>query len=370
MLQGTLQSNRLTFFHCSPTLWRKFCSFHSGPKYGDIEMEINYNCALVTGGAGFIGSHLVGELIDRGYDVRVLDNLSTGSLTNLAHVKDRMTFYEGDIRDRDLLEKAVEGCKVIFHQAAVVSVPETVEDPIGSAAVNESGTLYILEAARKQQVKRVVLASSCAVYGNDPQLPKHERMQLIPESPYAVQNHTGERYARIYPKLYGVETVCLRYFNVFGPRQNPSSPYSGVISIFMTRAASGASPVIYGDGNQSRDFIFVKDVVTANLLAASTDGIGGRVFNVGTGNGVTIYRLIQMLCEILKRDIKTIEILEEQGTVGDPINNVADCSKIHKVLGFSPDFDLKKGLRKLIELRSQKNGIMFIEKGINNEENI
>ena len=191
---------------------------------------------LVTGGAGFIGSHLVDALLADGCEVAVVDNLSTGKRANLAHVKDRIAFKKGDIRDLDTMKEMAQGCSAIFHQAAVVSVPQTVDDPLGSSAVNDMGTLVVLEAARLQGVKRVVLASSCAVYGDDPEIPKHEKMVLKPQSPYAVQKLTNELHARLYSDLYGLHTVCLRYFNVFGPRQDPSSAYSGVISIFMTRA--------------------------------------------------------------------------------------------------------------------------------------
>jgi len=259
---------------------------------------MQFNRALVTGGAGFIGSHLVDALVAEGCEVVVIDDLSTGNLSNLEHIKDRITFYKGDIRDQDLLRKAADGCEVVFHQAAVVSVPQTVENPIDSAMVNDIGTLFVLDTARNKNVKRVILASSCAVYGDDHKLPKVESMTPKPQSPYAVQKITGEYYARLYHDLYGFETVCLRYFNVYGPRQDPSSPYSGVISIFMSKSISGQPPVIYGDGNQYRDFIFVKDVVRANLLAAEKDEATGKVFNVGTGGYVRINQLWEMIGRI------------------------------------------------------------------------
>ncbi|RLC23000.1 MAG: hypothetical protein DRH21_07590, partial [Deltaproteobacteria bacterium] len=227
-------------------------------------MSSKFNKALVTGGAGFIGSHIVDALVAEGCDVVVLDDLSSGSLSNLEHIKNKITFYKGTIQDQKILMKASENCEVIFHQAAMVSVTKTVDNPVDSAFINDLGTLFVLESARQNKVKRVVLASSSAVYGDDPLLPKHENMPLKPMSPYAVQKLTGELYARIYYDLYGLETVCLRYFNVYGPRQDPSSPYSGVISIFMTRAVSKKPPVICGDGKQYRDFVFVKDVVKAN----------------------------------------------------------------------------------------------------------
>jgi nucleoside-diphosphate-sugar epimerase len=204
----------------------------------------------------------------KGCAVTVLDNLTTGHLKNLASVKHLIDFVQGDIQDSDVLAKITMHCDAIFHQAAVVSVTQTVKDPVGSAQVNELGTIRVLEAARRNHVRRVVLASSSAVYGDAPQLPKTESMIPAPMSPYAVQKLTNEYYAALFHRLYGVETVCLRYFNVYGPRQDPSSPYSGVISIFMMRGRDGQAPLIHGDGRQTRDFIYVQDVIQANLLAA------------------------------------------------------------------------------------------------------
>jgi nucleoside-diphosphate-sugar epimerase len=297
---------------------------------------------LVTGGAGFIGSHLVDALIEDGCEVAVIDNLSTGKKNNLAHVKDKIVFCEGDIRDLDTLKEMAQGCRVIFHQAAVVSVPQTVEDPVQSSAINDMGTLMVLEAARDQGVKRVVLASSCAVYGDDPEIPKHEKMILKPQSPYAVQKLTNELHARLYTDLYGVETVCLRYFNVFGPRQDPSSPYSGVISIFMTRASEGMPPVIYGDGLQFRDFIFVKDVVRANLLAASTEGAGGEVFNIGTGRFVRVGQLWETIAGLAGVNFPA---LYEDRRTGDIVESVANIQKAGSILGFEPRYEFEKGLK-------------------------
>ena len=253
-----------------------------------VYMRRKIGKALVTGGAGFIGSNLVDALLREGADVKVLDNLSTGRLKNLERVERQIEFKQGDIRDIETVKSICYGCDIVFHQAAVVSVPQTVEDPLMSAAVNDTGTLNVLEAARNVGVKRVVLASSCAVYGDDPELPKQEHMIVKPQSPYAVQKYTSEMNAGLYYELYGLETVCLRYFNVFGPRQDPTSPYSGVISIFMASAAQGRQPIIYGDGMQYRDFVFVNDVVNANLLAAVADKAKGGVFNIGTGQYVTI----------------------------------------------------------------------------------
>ncbi len=304
-------------------------------------MEYKFNNPLVTGGAGFIGSHLVDSLIEKGCKTTVLDNLSTGSLSNLAHINDRITFIKGDIRDYETVIKAAKGCDVIFHQAAVVSVPQTVKEPVDSAMVNDMGTLFVLESARKNNIKRVVLASSCAVYGDYPQVPKHENMNPEPLSPYAVQKLTGEMYAGLYPDLYGIATVCLRYFNVYGPRQDPSSPYSGVISIFMKKAILNEPPVIYGDGNQYRDFIFVKDVVRANLLAADAKNAGGKVFNVGTGVFININRLWDMI-----RRISGVDIKPEYKPLrpGDILKSVASIDRAKADLDFESEYIFENGL--------------------------
>jgi len=305
-------------------------------------MGIKFSKALVSGGAGFIGSHLVDALLAAGCRVTVLDDLSTGHISNLEHVKERIAFFKGDIRDQELLAGCARDCDIIFHQAAVVSVPQTVENPIESAMVNDLGTLFVLEAARKNNVKRVVLASSCAVYGDDPRLPKRETMAPKPQSPYAVQKLTGEYYARLYHELYGLETACLRYFNVYGPRQDPSSAYSGVISIFLTRAAANEPPFIYGDGNQSRDFVFVKDVVKANLLAAVADDAAGKVFNIGTGRFVRINRLWEMICEMSGLNLAPQYASPRPG---DILESMADIDQAQAVLGFEPEYLFKEGMK-------------------------
>jgi len=306
-------------------------------------VELDFKSALVTGGAGFIGSHLVDALLEAGCRVTVIDNLSTGRTENLSHAADRITFIEGDILDGPLLARAAAGCEVVFHQAAVVSVPKTVEDPVGSAAVNDLGTVKVLEAARGAGSRRVVLASSSAVYGDDPALPKNEGMPPRPLTPYAVQKLTGEFNARLYNDLYGLETICLRYFNVFGPRQDPSSPYSGVISIFMSKAVQKAAPTIFGDGGQFRDFIFVRDVVTANLLSATRPGAGGRVFNVGTGKQVAINRLWELV-----QGLGGITVPADYGPprAGDIRESVADIGLAAGLLGFSPACKFEAGLEK------------------------
>jgi len=304
-------------------------------------MQIDFNNALVTGGAGFIGSHLVEALLSAGCKVTVLDNLSTGNLLNLEPVKDRITFYQNDIRELDMLEKAAQGCDVIFHLAAVVAVQQTVSNPVESAMINDIGTINVLEAARAKKVRRLVLASSCAVYGDDPRLPKKESMMPRPASPYAVHKLSAEHYARVYFDLFGLETVSLRFFNVYGPRQDPSSPYSGVISIFMDKAVSNQVPVIYGDGNQSRDFVYVKDVVKAILLAATTDNLAGNALNIGTGSYVLINRLWELIASLSGRHLAP---RHEPARSGDILHSVAGMELAQSILNFKNDFTLEKGL--------------------------
>ncbi len=304
-------------------------------------MQIDFNHALVTGGAGFIGSHLVEALLSAGCKVTVLDNLSTGNLLNLKPVKDRITFYQNDIRELDMLEKAAQGCDVIFHLAAVVAVQQTVGNPVESTMINEIGTINVLEAARAKKVRRLVFASSCAVYGDDPRLPKKESMMPRPASPYAVHKLSAEHYARVYFDLFGLETVSLRFFNVYGPRQDPSSPYSGVISIFMAKAVSNQVPVIYGDGNQSRDFVYVKDVVKAILLAATTDNLAGNALNIGTGSYVLINRLWELIASLSGRHLAP---RHEPARSGDILHSVAGMELAQSILNFKNDFTLEKGL--------------------------
>ena len=315
-------------------------------------MNLKFKRALVTGGAGFIGSHLVDALLSNGCEVKVIDDLSTGRLSNLEHIKNRISFYQNDIRDQDILNEVVRGCDIIFHLAAMVSVPLTVENPVDSAMVNDLGTLFILEAARKNRVKRVVFASSCAVYGDDPAVPKNEHMDPKPKSPYAVQKLASEYYARLYYDLYQLETVCLRYFNVFGPRQDPSSPYSGVISIFMTKVSSKSSPVIYGNGEQFRDFIFVNDVVRANLLAANTSEAIGKTYNIGTGKFVRINKLWEMINQLAGQNI---EPEYKPPRPGDILESVADIERANKDLGFVPKYSFEEGLEITFDWYMNKN---------------
>jgi nucleoside-diphosphate-sugar epimerase len=309
-------------------------------------MNIGFKKALVTGGAGFIGSHLVEALSAAGCEVAVLDNLSGGNLFNLESVKTRIKFYENDIRQLDALEQAAAGCDVLFHLAAVVAVQQTIEDPLDSTMVNDVGTLNVLEAARKTNVRRVVLASSCAVYGDDPRLPKEESMTPMPTSPYAVHKLTGEHYLRVYGELFGLKTASLRFFNVFGPRQDPCSPYSGVISIFMSKAASHQAPVIYGDGNQTRDFVYVNDVVKALLLAAKTDRKAGEVFNIGSGSRVTINRLWELIASLCGQQLEPVY---QPARAGDILHSVGNVAKARSLLNFKNDFALEQGLELTLE---------------------
>jgi UDP-glucose 4-epimerase len=305
-------------------------------------MDLTFEKSLVTGGAGFIGSHLVEALVAKGGTVSVLDNLTTGSRANLAKVEEQIVFHKGDIRDLHLLNEVSKGCEIIFHLAAEVSVPRTIEDPVESTMINVMGTLSVLEAARKNKVKRVVLSSSCAVYGEGAQGPKQEGMSPEPLSPYAVQKLTGEFYARLYYELYGTETVCLRYFNVYGPRQDPSSAYSGVISIFLNRALSAQEPRIYGDGNQYRDFVFVEDVVRSNLLAGKSDWAVGRIFNIGTGKFIRVNQLWEIISQQSAINIRPDY---QPPRIGDIVESVAGIEHARQRLGFEADYPFEEGIR-------------------------
>jgi len=306
-------------------------------------MTVSFKKALVTGGAGFIGSHLSEKLVAKGCRVTVLDNFSSGRRTNLSRVIADIELIEGDIRDFQAVERAAKECEVVFHLAAVVSVPQTVTQPLTSAMVNDLGTLHILEAARNAGSGAVVLASSSAVYGDDPGLPKRENMIPKPLSPYAVQKITGEYYARVYHDLYGIDTASLRFFNVFGPRQDPSSPYSGVISIFMSKAVAQTGPIIYGDGTQSRDFVYVSDVVRAMIGAATTKVAAGRSINVGSGTSIDINRLWRTIA-----GMAGISIAPRYAPprAGDIIASVASVDTAESLLGFKTEVSLEDGLER------------------------
>lgn len=296
---------------------------------------------LVTGGAGFIGSNLAERLVGEGMQVCVLDNLSTGSQENLDPFLGEIEFEQGDIRDFDMLQKLMSDVDLVFHQAAEVSVPRSVEDPLHTALVNDLGTLHVLEAARRGGVRRVVFASSCAVYGDLPELPKREDMATGPLSPYAASKLHGETYACLYSDLYGLETVCLRYFNVYGPRQDPTSPYSGVISIFMNKAARGELPTIYGDGEQYRDFVYVADVVQANLQAAFRQVNAGVVANVGTGSSVTINQLWKHVAKLAGVEGQPSRAPERTGDIRE---SIADISRAREALDYEPTYGFLEGL--------------------------
>jgi UDP-glucose 4-epimerase len=304
-------------------------------------MPIPFKTALVTGGAGFIGSHLVEALLAGGCRVTVLDDLSSGNERNLPASAGGLRFIRGDIRDRRAVADAVADCEAVFHLAAVVSVPKTTQDPVGSADVNETGSLNVLDAARRAGARRLVFASSSAVYGDDLRLPKREDMAPKPLTPYAVQKLAVEYHARVYSGLYGLPSVSLRFFNVFGPRQDPSSPYSGVISIFMTQALTAGVPVIYGDGRQSRDFVFVGDVVQALIRAANSQGGSGKVFNVGTGRSVTISALWEVVAALSASSAKPVHA---PARPGDVPHSVAAIDAARTDLGFVPQVSFEKGL--------------------------
>lgn len=301
--------------------------------------------ALVTGGAGFIGSHIVDRLISDGHEVVVLDDFSTGHRSNLTENK-ALTIVEGDISNFDTVKQCMQGIDWVFHKAAVASVPKTVNDPVGSSLVNYQGTLHLLEAARNNDVKRFVFASSAALYGDEATLPKVETMCPVTLSPYAVDKLASESACGMYTKLYGLETVCLRYFNVYGPKQDPSSPYSGVISIFTDKLKNKQIPSIFGDGEQTRDFVFVSDVVEANMKAVTTENCAGQFFNIATGNKITLNDLLKSLS-----DIYSIEFNVNYGEVrqGDIKDSYAVIDKANSILKWRPNVELNHGLKLLCE---------------------
>jgi nucleoside-diphosphate-sugar epimerase len=301
---------------------------------------------LVTGGAGFIGSHIAGRLIQNGDQVKVLDNVSTGSLQNLKDFREDIEFIEGDIRDEGTLKRAIKGVDCVFHQAALPSVQRSVQFPVESAAVNAMGTLQILEASRYAGVRRVVYASSSSVYGNTPTLPKREDQPPNPLSPYAVSKLTGEQYCRIYFNLHGLETVCLRYFNVFGPRQDPGSAYAAVIPRFIHALSNEESPVVYGDGEQTRDFTFVSNAVDANLLASTAERAPGGVFNVACSERTSLNSLLHHLERITGTSASAVH---EPPRPGDVKDSLADICQALEKLGYRPATTLEEGLRKTVE---------------------
>ena len=300
---------------------------------------------LVTGGAGFIGSHLSEELTRRGHTVRVADNLITGKRSNLDHVKG-VEFAEGDLADAEFARQAVQGMDFVLHQAAIPSVPRSVKDPITSNRANVDATLNVLVAARDAGVKRLVFAGSSSAYGNTPTLPKHEAMPNNPLSPYALQKVVGEQYLQMFTKLYGLETVSTRYFNVFGPRQDPSSPYSGVISVFASALIENRSPKIYGDGEQTRDFTYVANVVDGVLRACDAEGASGEVINVATGGRISLNQLFATVKDLVGATVAPSYTDVRSGDVKD---SQADISKAERILGYQPIVSFEEGLRRTVE---------------------
>ena len=300
---------------------------------------------LVTGGAGFIGSHMVEALLRGGHAVRIADNFSTGLRENLP-ARDPYELVEGSLADPDVARRAVAGCEYVLHQAAIPSVPRSVQDPAGTHAANVDATVQLLVAARDAGVKRLVFAASSSVYGNAAVLPKREDMRPHPLTPYALQKLVCEQYCQLFTALYGFETVCTRYFNVFGPRQQPGSPYSGVISLFIEAMAKGQSPTIYGDGKQTRDFTFVTDVVDGVLRACEAPKASGEVINVACGRRVSLLDLVRALQLILKRDIAPTFEAERTGDVRD---SQADIFKARQLLGFEPSVSFEDGLRQTVD---------------------
>lgn len=303
---------------------------------------------LVTGAAGFIGSSLVRALVNRGDEVRGVDNLATGRRENLQGVADRVDFRQVDINDLDAMRQACDGVDYVLHQAAIPSVPKSVLDPLGSNRANVDGTVNVLVAARDAKVKRVVYAASSSAYGDTPTLPKHEGMTPNPISPYAVAKLTGEYYMVSFYRCYGLETVCLRYFNIFGPHQDPSSPYSGVLAKFSLQMLRGEQPTVFGDGEQSRDFNYIDNAVSANLLACSAPGseCAGRVFNIATGKRATLNETFELM-KPLTGYSGTIKYGPERG--GDIKHSLADISLAQKHLGYKPLVSFEEGLRRTVE---------------------
>lgn len=305
----------------------------------------NERLYLVTGGAGFIGSHICTALVERGERVRVLDNLITGKRANLAHLADRIEFIEASITDEAATRQAAEGVSVIFHQAAIPSVPRSVKEPRLNHDANVNGTFNVLLAARDAGVKRVVYAASSSAYGETEELPKRETMLPSPLSPYAAAKLVGEYYCQVFTRVYGLETVALRYFNVFGPRQDPTSPYSGVISKFVTSLLGGEAPVIFGDGEQSRDFTYIDNVVDANLRAAEAPAAAGEVMNVAIGERITLNQLLAELQQIIGTNLKANYA---ETRAGDVRHSLADIAKAQRLLGYTPLVGLAEGLQRTV----------------------
>lgn len=303
--------------------------------------------AVVTGGAGFIGSHIAGALLAGGARVRIIDDLSTGHNENLDEIGGDVDFVQGSVADEQLLAKALENVELIFHEAAIPSVPRSVEAPRNTHIASVDGTFSLLLAAKEAGVRRVVYAASSSAYGDQPTLPKVEQMAPDPLSPYAVAKLVGEYYCRVFTRVYGLETVSLRYFNVFGPRQDPGSQYSGVVSRFISALLNDERPVIYGDGEQSRDFTYIENVVNANLSAASAPKAAGKVINVANGERITLNELLNELKELTGRADVTAEYLEPR--VGDVRHSLADNTMARELLGYESKVGLRDGLQRTLD---------------------
>jgi len=301
---------------------------------------------LVTGGAGFIGSHITERLVRDGHAVRVLDDFSSGKETNLDWFRKDIEIIHGDIRDADVVKRATKGVDIVFHEAALGSVPRSVMDPLTTHEVNMTGTLNVFLAARDSGVKRVVYASSSSVYGETPVLPKREDMTAQPLSPYALSKLVGEHYSSVFKQIYAFEIVSLRYFNIFGPRQDPESQYAAVVPRFITALLNAKAPVVYGDGLQSRDFTYVDNVVNANLLASEAEGIAGRAFNVACGGRYTLLELLARLKEILGSDIEPVH---EAARAGDVRDSQASIEAAEQGFGYRVSVDFDEGVRRTVD---------------------
>lgn len=309
---------------------------------------------LVTGGAGFIGSHIVQRLLRRGDRVRVVDNLSTGSIERLSCVRSAIDFVEGDLADAQVCERVVDGVTYVLHQAAIPSVQRSIRDPVATNRANVTATLNLLESCRARGVARVVCAASSSAYGNTAVLPKQEDMPANPLSPYALQKFVAEAYARMYHQLFGLETVSLRYFNVFGPSQDPQSEYSAVIPKFIDKLLKGETVTIFGDGEQSRDFTYVDNVVDANLLAIIAKGAGGNVCNIGCGTRISLNQLVALLGKIIGKKAK---VNYRPARLGDVRDSQADISRAKSLLQYSPQISIEDGLRKTVDwFRAHRSG--------------
>ncbi len=301
---------------------------------------------VVTGGAGFIGSHIAQTLLQRGASVRILDNLSSGRESNLAVLEGQAEIVRGDVRDLEAVRAAVAGAEVVFHEAAIASVPQSIADPLGSLETNITGTQHILLAARNAGVRRVVYASSSAIYGDAPILPKEERMAPSPMSPYALHKLTGEYLCSLFTRLYGLETVALRYFNVFGPRQDPASEYAAVIPRFLSALRDGQRPVVFGDGEQTRDFVYIGNVVQANLLAAEAPEAVGQAINIGCGERISLNALLRIAGELLG---VAVHAEYRPPRAGDVRDSLADIQLARRLLGYTPTVSFRDGLARTLE---------------------